>query len=1291
MKRIIGLVMIAILPLMAGVITETFTFSESDFHFDTFQDYDVITLTSGLATDELGSPLLPQKIVKFLIPCDAEVVGVRVVSKIEDVIPGSYHLLPVQKPVAFSHQGPIEFIPPDEAVYASTSPYPAEDMISYPLGSKSGYRIAGVGIFPVRYVPAEEKLILTRSITIQVEYEQGHYEPFLFTEMQHEVFSREVRALIVNPEDILIFAPPYRGDRGIDDINYVIITSDAFASHFQSLADWRTKQGWRAEIKTISWINANYPGYDQPERIRNFIKDYFINKGLVWVLLGGDHDVVPTRLAYLGNPSPPPSKVYVATDLYYSDLDGTWDENNNHLYGENIGDGVDIYPDVFVGRIPVNDTTTTANYTQKVNRYEKNPVTSYIKRMLLPSVMLFPQLSYHGRIVNNAIADTTPASWFDIKLEDPSASATPDSFSHGFQFCHGATHGTANGWYTSFAGPVFVRNNIPGLTNDSMYNIANSIACYAGCFDQYECFAESLVNKYPGACVAAIMNTRLGWGTPPGLGPSELLDLTFYAIFFNRDTLEIGRCHARDIDFYRDAILASAVWRYCGCELTLFGDPALPMWEEIPVYMNVSYPSEVSVGQQDISVTVTTGGSPVNHALVCLYKENECHESGYTEASGQITLHALTWTSGTMYITVTARDCYPFEGTIQVGQPDYAYIQYLKSSISDPGGNNNHQLNPGESVEIPTWVKNIGLQTGYSIQGILRISDSLVVLADTIKSFGDIVPGDSAQTSDGYDLALSSSATNGYVIQCTLLCQDNVDSNWISTFLITVAAPVLMFVKDSIFNDDNANGILEPGETASLTVTIKNEGLQEAEDIVAILRKSSPSPYLTIIDSTAIYENILPDSSRNNVSDPYVVSADSGALLGTVIELELHVDVSNGYYTAIFPFSLVIGEGADYATHDCGNCKFSVTRYGALGFMGSAQSGGMGFKYPATGTNHLFYGSFCAGTDESYVVDRYYGSMSADDEDWVTTHIPHGEVLWYEPGPHGEDEYSTAHYSDSGHAMPRGLICDQYSWAWSDEDADDFVTMQFVFHNQGGIPITNLYAAIFIDWDIGNAGQNTGSTDPQRNLAWMHQSSPYLGQLILDPSPDSTHLIANLALIDHSLYVYPFGGLPDSIQIQFMDGTIACDTTDRPYDWSLCTSAGPFTLNPGDSIPVTFALVGGASLADLKAHADSAFLRYWGYVPGVEEHVSGLPSGIRLYSAISYQRPFVLHYALNQETSLHIKVYNVVGRLVHTQKWPKVSGHGEVSFMLNHLSQGVYFVRVEAGEYNMTQKIILLR
>lgn len=406
--------------------------------------------------------------------------------------------------------------------------------------------------------------------------------------------------------------------------------------------------------------------------------------------------------------------------------------------------------------------------------------------------------------------------------------------------------------------------------------------------------------------------------------------------------------------------------------------------------------------------------------------------------------------------------------------------------------------------------------------------------------------------------------------------------------------------------------------------------------------------------------------------------------------------VNGGASKINYEYNIVVSEARqlDWATHDVGNCWLTITRYGAIGFMSQAGTQGDGFLYPSAGPNHLFYSGFAAGNDSSYCVDRYFGPVN-DDTDWETTIIPDGSVYMYEPGPNNIDEYATARYDDSGHPAAKGLLCLQYSWAWDDTGAEDFVIMKFSLINEGTETLTDLYAAVFMDWDVGSYMNNQGSSEAARNLTWMYETTPYVGVAILDP-PRTTPA-ANLALIDHTVYVYPAGLPNDSIKIQFMDGTIQNPSSGAPYDWSTCNSAGPFTLGPGESAVAAFAIIGGDDLSDLEANADTAYERYWNW-PGVEEMTD-----LRELSALVHSYPNPMHleteimYQLPNRSKVSLKIYDFTGQLIRTLvNEDKNAGHHKAVWDSKDdsgaaLPSGVYFYRLETESYTANEKLVLLK
>jgi hypothetical protein len=495
--------------------------------------------------------------------------------------------------------------------------------------------------------------------------------------------------------------------------------------------------------------------------------------------------------------------------------------------------------------------------------------------------------------------------------------------------------------------------------------------------------------------------------------------------------------------------------------------------------------------------------------------------------------------------------------------------------------------------------------------------------------------------------------------------------------------PNIILVGTEVVGGNN-NGMLDPGESAGIVCTIANTGSDSATNTTGTLRTTDT--YITITDSITDYGTLQPGDTVDNSSDLFDVTVSSSCPVGYDVDFDLYIVCAESSWTK--NFTLTVGIlGLDYATHDCGNVRLTVTRYGAIGYMGTGQAGS-GFWYPMSNGSHLYYGGFAAGTDANYCVDRYMGPVN-DDTDWETTTIPDGMVRMSEPGPNNIDEYATAHYDDSSHPSPKDLVCTQYSWAWDDAGANDFVIMKFTLHNEGTTTISDIYAAVFMDWDVGSYMNNQGSSDASRNLTWMYENTPYVGVAILDP-PRSTPAV-NLALIDHDLYVYPTGLPNDSIKIKFMNGTYQNASSNRPYDWSTCNSTGPFTLDPGETAIAAFAIIGGDDVGDLQANADTAYNRYWNW-PGVEEMPSpALVTDIKVYPVISRGRPYTLQYGFVSETSVCIKVYDALGRLVENKNYGMLNGSGDLLLNLKFLAQGVYFVKVEAGNKTSTSKIIWLK
>jgi len=616
---------------------------------------------TALVAAEPGKPALPQWQFTLVIPPGMRVAGVDCEARGAQDVGRGVRVFPGQPPVPFSKTTLPPFVSPDPAVYESDAAGPGTSADAGPVGIKSGFRLVTIALHPLQYRPASGRLTIAQELAVTVRYEPDpRARPELLTTGQLATFSPAVRALVYNPQDVGRYAPNLRST-DFGEIDCVIITSAALASDFQPLVNWRTKKGFKTETRTVAWIQSNYSGRDTPERIRNFIIDYYNTKGLRWVVLGGDNAVVPCRRAraYCGGETGD-----IPCDLYYGDIQWSWDGNNNNVFGEEDVDTVDLYYDLYVGRASVDNSIQVRTFVNKVLTHEQNPPTGYLRRMLMADALLWS--GYNHRQSNDSIAAITPSGWTDVIIHDPGSSgAVRDSINNGFQFCHFVGHGNELGIYDG-SDAYYSVAYANSQTNGDKVNLMNSIACYSGNFEYSDCVAEAAHNRDGGASIAVIFNSRYGWGTPPYLGPSEKLDIRLYDFFFNHDTMPIGITHALSKEVYRSNAMSDQCWRWCYYETNLLGDPLLLMYENVPGQLDAAFADPIGTGSQSFTVTVTAASSPVASALVCLQKGTEVYTRDYTNGSGQVTFTINPSTAGYLYVTATRANYLPAADSCQV-------------------------------------------------------------------------------------------------------------------------------------------------------------------------------------------------------------------------------------------------------------------------------------------------------------------------------------------------------------------------------------------------------------------------------------------------------------------------------------------------------------------------------------------------------------------------------------------------------------------------------------------------
>uniref|UniRef100_A0A7C4GI10 Gingipain domain-containing protein n=1 Tax=candidate division WOR-3 bacterium TaxID=2052148 RepID=A0A7C4GI10_UNCW3 len=772
--KVFAVICLAACVAFAGVVPVALAVRPDEVVLARQNGFTVVNLIPGndnlvtVTTTEPGTPLLPVLSGNVLLPPGSELEAIELVSVEWHELGTGLVLHPVQPMRPFSQWNSVGFAAPEPAVYSSDAPFPTEALTAIPAGNKTGFRVAGFLFCPFRYHPASGRLLVATRAELAVRYCENSVPVQTLMPGQVEFGADMVARLVVNPADVSRMVPPVTAPDIANELDVAVVTSQTLKTALRDFNNYLGRKGYIAEVFTTDTIYARYPGTDNAEKVRNFLKDMFATRGLKYVILAGDVQHVPYRTGYLDY-----SPYNVPADLYFSDLDGTWNANGNSYFGEMTGDSVDLFADIYVGRLPLDDATHAATFLRKDTTYELHPDTSYLDNVLLPFEDLWSSIDYYGRIINKniALALSAYSPWqVDSMLSMPpwTVVAAINSGRHMFHF---AGHGAVMAF-----GYTFSISNLESLTNTAKPSIVNSMACDCGNFDQNDCLGERFVTVSNGGAVSTCLNARYGWGAPPNMGPSENLCMEFYNNYLKGMTQ--GQAYGLAKDFYRNAAFSQMTYRWSVYGWTLQGDPTMLMWRRPPQALTVVHEDTIAAVPQQFEVVVECGHAPFRGARVAVRHGSDLLGRAVTNAQGRafVNLPALhdTWT---LTVSVTGQDAAMHEATVRTRSAGIApLVVYDYMRVDDPNG----RLDPGENVDLSLVVRNVGNAQASGVTGVLRSASPYVLVTDSTSSYGTVAAGDTA-VGDVYHVVVSRDCPQGHRAELTLVVSNGY-SSWYSVF-----------------------------------------------------------------------------------------------------------------------------------------------------------------------------------------------------------------------------------------------------------------------------------------------------------------------------------------------------------------------------------------------------------------------------------------------------------------------------------------------------------------------------
>jgi hypothetical protein len=676
---------------------------------------------------QAGEPQLPMKMIQLLLPpkmtvSDIKVSGTPIViSQTVDLT--AQPVLPYQKSVPFGSNEPQVFVK-NLDIYSSNAPYPSKINTDYHIGYSHGYAILDFGLSPLQYAPSTGILMFYPTMTVTFNLENTGYVNELFRNNPDD--KTYVQTLVANPEIAQLYdtsdMPTFEYPGGLCDpsenYDYVIITTtqsdldywettESTPYNWESLMDKHNGDGLASTLVTVQDIDAcsdyfgSSPFNDQQAHIREFCKDAYEDWGTSYVLIGGDSNYIPARLMSSGAES------NVDADLYWSNLDNTFNGDSDSQWGEEGDNAFDLFSELFVGRITCDVPQDVSNWLTKSFYYADSAEWDYLDNAAF----------YGGDTTWNCQGDDF-MDYSAIKGTDEWLGPDPDPFPSwvGFQFGF-ETWNEVNpgnqfnlsvkyteapspnpGW--SGAGAAGLMNAI----NNDLVTIISGIAhannqmsldvyasswassyhntkpffihdygCHCGDFNDGDdgVLETMLFHSDVELAFGCVYNTGNGWGNLYCTNSSSAFQAKEFWRFFldvenqsgDLSNWQIGRSHAHSKDQMAPMInWDGGSWREIIQCCLLFGDPAQQLRTPHPSDppAQPTKPVGPTLGIWNVQYTYTSSTTePDNEQIYYLFDWDNGSNSGWLGpySSGAVVTATHIWTVlGTYDVKVKAQD-----------------------------------------------------------------------------------------------------------------------------------------------------------------------------------------------------------------------------------------------------------------------------------------------------------------------------------------------------------------------------------------------------------------------------------------------------------------------------------------------------------------------------------------------------------------------------------------------------------------------------------------------------------
>lgn len=389
------------------------------FGTDTLGGVTYTTISYGdlMNSGSPGMPSLPIDYIRFSVPYNATNFTVTATKLMNQPHNLDHLMYPCQAPRMMNDTTPVVITLPDTAAYYSGVSYPSAAAWVVDEGFLDGENhIVTVAVMPFSYghTATSDVIGQWKRVSVMLRYSLSD-SLAMYPIVRNDSLLREegyqlTRSMVVNPNQVKSFAPDASqviwgmdsmginpnglGGDGLNGLNppipipdttdinttvipinnypYLIVTTSDLYQSMRRIAALKRQKGYNVKVVTMDDVmhapfaqsgdrfrraDSSYVAFpDSAGVLRQYLKWYYKFFGTKYVLLAGNG--VPYRSI---NKRIGRETLNGHGDLYFSDLTANWEET------------IDRIPELYVGRLLVDNCDKIENYTEKLFRYELNP------------------------------------------------------------------------------------------------------------------------------------------------------------------------------------------------------------------------------------------------------------------------------------------------------------------------------------------------------------------------------------------------------------------------------------------------------------------------------------------------------------------------------------------------------------------------------------------------------------------------------------------------------------------------------------------------------------------------------------------------------------------------------------------------------------------------------------------------------------------------------------------------------------------------------------------------------